>query len=291
MNIAFVYEFGQEVWSTPSSLMEEFKSRGHVVDRYYLSETGMMDFLASNKKYDLILSLDWKGLHLDRLSKNKIDSVLIAELADCPQNLDRHRNKLGHFHAYLCPDYQSTETLKQQGHNAFWFNHFADSKIHHAFYSTPKDTFSQKIRSTRGAGGSQFMDYLSQLMPNKFLNRNGLTGLEYGAFLNNGKIVLQNSRWGEITRRIFEGMACHRLVITDRLSEDTHISELFKEDLHIVYYDNMADCISKLNYYMSTEADNIREEIEIQGHMKVLENHTQVQRVHQILQIYNNIKS
>ncbi len=42
-------------------------------------------------------------------------------------------------------------------------------------------------------------------------------------------MVIQNSRWGEVTRRIFEGMACGKLVLCDRLNESKKLHELIIE--------------------------------------------------------------
>jgi spore maturation protein CgeB len=80
-------------------------------------------------------------------------------------------------------------------------------------------------------------------------NRNGMDAIEHTEFLNSGLMVIQNSRWGEITRRLFEGMACGKMVITDRLKESTGLSEMFIEGEEIIYYYNILDCIQKINYY------------------------------------------
>lgn len=284
IKIAFVYEFGQEEWSTPYSLIAEFRERGYHVDRYYFSDEGV-DLLYNNKKeYDIIFSLDWKGLEVKKLNKKVFDnSFLITELADCPQNFEKHSNKIGKYHCYLCPDYTSTINYMSLCDNVVWFNHFADTKIHHEYGES--DTLPS-VRSTRGPGGSQFMEHLSYIMPNKFINRNGLHGENYGKFLSNGKIVLQNSRWKEITRRIFEGMACGKLVITDRLPENTNIDKLFVENEDIVYYDGISDCISKINYYLCDEGEQDRLRIAKNGYLKTIKNHTQKNRVDLILENY-----
>ena len=51
--IAFVYEFGDEVWSTPASLMNEFKRRGYEVHRYHLTNGGCDDL--PNNQFDILL--------------------------------------------------------------------------------------------------------------------------------------------------------------------------------------------------------------------------------------------
>jgi spore maturation protein CgeB len=101
-------------------------------------------------------------------------------------------------------------------------------------------------------------------------------------------MVIQNSRWGEITRRLFEGMACGKMVITDRLHESTGLSQMFIEGEEIVYYDNMLDCIKKINYYNENRDELNR--IALNGMNKVLNNHTQIQRVDKLITEFNNFK-
>ena len=62
-------------------------------------------------------------------------------------------------------------------------------------------------------------------------------------------MVVQNSRWGEVTRRIFEGMACGKMVLCDRLHENKKLHELFIDGEDIVFYDDIVDCINKMNKY------------------------------------------
>jgi spore maturation protein CgeB len=101
-------------------------------------------------------------------------------------------------------------------------------------------------------------------------------------------MVVQNSRWGEVTRRIFEGMACGKMVLCDRLDKSKKLDELFVDGEDIVYYDDMIDCINKMNEYSSN--DKLRNKIAENGYKKVLENHTQIQRVDFIIDNFNEWK-
>jgi spore maturation protein CgeB len=82
-------------------------------------------------------------------------------------------------------------------------------------------------------------------------------------------------------------MACGKMIITDRLPDHSHIDDLFIENEDIIYYDNIADCISKINYYLCKEGSGHRERIAANGYAKVLQDHTQVQRVESILKKHN----
>lgn len=285
-NIAFIYEYGNETWSTPQSLINELVSRGHSVCRYHLTDYEKLLQGLANNTFDIIITLDWKGLDIPKDIHDAIPSSCfkIRECADTPQNYEAHLPHVNYYNLLLTPDYASSEKYSATGVPCVWFNHFADTNIHRAY---PNVDSMPPVRSTRGQGGSNIMDYLSTLMPNKFINRNGLMGPDYGQFLSNGKIVIQHSRWGEITRRVFEGMACNNLVLTDRLTKHTKIDDLFVEDMEIVYYDDIPSLISKINYYLCPEGEGERLRIANNGFNKVTKYHTQVNRVDDIISKYN----
>ena len=112
---------------------------------------------------------------------------------------------------------------------------------------------------------------------------------EHTEFLNKGLMVVQHSRWGEVTRRIFEGMACGKMVLCDRLDKSKKLDELFVDGEDIVYYNDMIDCIEKMNKYSEDKVE--RDRIAKNGYDKVLKNHTQKQRVDFIIDKYNEWKN
>jgi spore maturation protein CgeB len=166
------------------------------------------------------------------------------------------------------------------GIDAEWINHFADTAVQFPMNLEPKHV----AVTTRGIGNSAFLDYITRWAEGAVGNRNGLGAKEHTEFLNTGLMVIQNSRWKEITRRLFEGMACGKMVLTDRLPEETGLSEMFIDGEDIVYYDEMFDCIEKMNYYNENEEE--RERIAHNGMMKVLHNYTQIQVVDKLIAAY-----
>jgi ribosomal protein L33 len=297
--IAFIFAHRPtDVWSTPLSIVNEFKRRGWETKIYSLFDvydnyvdTNIQKLIDDSKSNefnpDIVMYMDWGRFDSVLLDKKNIPgSFWVMESGDDPQNYDRNSVKANKFHLILTPAHDSYLKYKDKGHPTLWWPHFADTNIHIPYNGyTPFDELPP-VRSTRGPGGSNLMDYLSQIMPDKFINRNGLSGMEYGDFLNSGVLVFQQSRWHEITRRVFEGMACGKLIITDRLPIQSNIDNLFVENEDIVYYDNLGDCISKINYYLSSEAKEDRERISLNGYNKVINMHTQVKRVDSILMSY-----
>lgn len=290
MKIAFIYACIQdEIWSTPLSLANEFASKGWEVDIFStLSTTGnytdagikaMHDQIHSgNYDPDIIMYMDWGRFDSPLLDKAKYPKAYwVSEMGDEPQNFNRNFPRAERFNICLSPDYVSTENYKATGYNALWMTHWADTTIQYTKYST----ILYDAVCTRGYGTSGILDRLSHDLGSRFRNKNGYEGIAHSEALQQGKLVVQHSRYGEITRRIFEAMACGKMVLTDRLDPSTHLQDLFKDQVEIVFYDNYEDCRNKLEYYVNNTIE--REQIAQAGKANVLKNHTQYQRVNTIL--------
>jgi spore maturation protein CgeB len=87
---------------------------------------------------------------------------------------------------------------------------------------------------------------------------------------------------------MFEGMMAKRMVIADRVIKETRIDDLFVEDRDIVYFDTLNDAIEKINYYAVKEHE--RDIIAANGYNKVINNHTQIQRVDTLLNAIRELK-
>jgi hypothetical protein len=286
--IAFIFAYRPtDKWSTPLAIVNEFQSRGWNTPIYSLFDdkdnyTDNNIYSLLDTKPDIIIHMDW-GRHLSPiLAKLKsTGAYCIMESGDDPQNFERNIYKAPYFDLILSPDMRAVTEYNNRGYNCIWWTHFADTRI---YYSMPEILEKYIALSSRGSGSSPILDALAQ--DSNFVNISGWHGIEHAKFLNSAPIVVQHSRWGEITRRIFEGMACGKLVITDRLNKATHIDDLFIEDLDIIYYDNLKECIDKINYYYINEKTRL--EIANSGKSKVIQNHTQQQRVDLILNQWKN---
>jgi len=288
MKVTFIYAYENEEWSTPMALANEFESIGAEVDFVSIgsNRTGKYNdqelqlWIQQDLDCDIAIFMDWGRFDSPLLDKKLVDAFWVQESGDDPQNFERNFPKSNKFHITLSPDYDATEEYKSQGIDAYWWTHFADTRV-----QFPMDIEEEYVAvTTRGVGNSQFLDVLTQHGGGTIGNQNGLDSEEHTKFLNKGLMVIQNSRWGEVTRRIFEGMACGKLVLCDRLEKSKKLDELFTDGEDIVYYDDMIDCINKMNKY--SEDDVERNRIAQNGYKKVLENHTQKQRVKFIIDKY-----
>lgn len=288
MKITFIYAYENEDWSTPMALINEFKSRNWEVDIVSIgsnrtgkySDIELKKWIDSNPVTDIVLFMDWGRFDSPYLNKNLVNAFWIQESGDDPQNFERNFPKSNRFHLTITPDYDSYLEYKTRGINSEWIPHFADTRVQYPIEMTPEYV----AVTTRGRGGSQFLDELTDWGDGAIGNKNGLNAIEHTKFLNKGLIVVQNSRWGEITRRIFEAMACKKLVITDRLTENKKLHELFIENEDIIFYDSLHDCIEKINYYHENKEE--RNKLANNAYEKVLNNFTQVQVVNKLLEKY-----
>jgi hypothetical protein len=286
-NIAFIFAHRDtDKWSTPLSIVNEFKSRGWNTKIYSLFDsndnyvdTNIYDLLKTNP--DIILHMDW-GRHLSPILSKLRDTgaFCVMESGDDPQCFDRNVIKAPWFDLILSPDINSVNKYKNLGYNAYWWTHFADTAIQY-----PMDVNEDYVAvSSRGMGSSPILDTLATYYEGLICNKNGWYGIEHTKFLNSGKMVIQHSKWGEITRRIFEGMACGKLVMADRLAKNVCLDELFTDGEDIILYDDLQDCAEKIVYY--NENDVERNRIANNGRNKVLKHHTQTQRVDLIIEKY-----
>tara|TARA_Y100000768_G_scaffold4892_1_gene3497 strand:- start:725 stop:1618 length:894 start_codon:yes stop_codon:yes gene_type:complete len=294
MKITFIYAYENEEWSTPLSLAYEFEERGWDVgivtigsnstQQYY--DDNIKEWLEEKDDSDIVLFMDWGRFDSPLLDKEKLPSAFwVQESGDDPQNFDNNFPKSKRFNMTLSPDNDSAEEYKKRGVNAHWWTHFADTAV-----QFPMEDIQEVFVgvTSRGVGGSQFLDTLTLHGDGTIGNQNGMGPDEHTEFLNSGMMVVQHSRWGEVTRRIFEGMACGKMVLCDRLNESKKLEELFEDGEDIVYYDDMVDCINKMNKYSQNNKE--RKRIAENGYRKVLDNHTQKQRVDFIIEKYNEWK-
>ena len=295
MKITFIYAYETgEVWSTPMSLINEFKKRGWETDIVSIgsNRTGIYEdsqlqlWIQQDLPTDIVMFMDWGRFDSKWLDRSlKPNSFWIQESGDDPQNFERNYPKANRFHLTITPAANACEEYKHRGINALWIPHWADTAVQYPLDMEPKYV----AVTTRGMGGSQFLDHLTQWSDGMVANRNGMDAEEHTKFLNSGLMVVQNSRWHEITRRLFEGMACGKMVLTDRLPDEAKLNELFVEGEEIVLYNDMFDCIEKLNYYNENEVE--RERIAYNGMQKVLNNYTQIQVVDKLIEQWKNYQS
>ena len=284
--ITFIFDYKDEEWCMPLAILNEFKERGwetEIVPIPNGDDSQLQLWIQQDTSTDIVMFLDWGRFDSKWLDKSlKPNSFWIQESGDDPQNFERNYPKANRFHYTITPDRVSAYEYRSRGIDCDWVPHWADTMVQFPMNLEPEYVGV----TSRGRGGSEFLDYLTHWAEGAIGNQNGMDAKQHTEFLNKGLMVIQNSRWGEITRRIFEGMACGKMVLTDRLDISRGLEELFIDGEDIVLYNDMFDCIEKMNYYNENEEE--RERIAHNGMVKVLHNYTQVQVVDKLIKQYKN---
>jgi len=284
-------KFGEK-WSTPLGIRNELVSRGHEIRHYNLYHDEGRLFPNNVRHYsnqgintlfnearvgqfipDAIFVMDygpWDALQFDKCYFPQ--SVLVKEAGDEPQAHRQHRIAAPRVHVILSPDRECVARYTEAGFRAVHWTHFADTSIFRPL-GIP-EIFD--CVTTCGSRGQGLTDQIQKALKDQFNNERYFYGEDHARRLNMGKIVFQCSQFKEITRRIFEGMACGKMVLTDRLPHTTGLSDMFIDGEDIVYYDNAEDAVDKIKYFASH--DDERQAIARNGYNKIMSFHTQIQR-------------
>ena len=102
---------------------------------------------------------------------------------------------------------------------------------------------------------------------------------EVGQVYSQSGIVFNTSIAGDVTMRVFEGTACGALVLTDSVANG--LENLFEIGHEIVTFDNDADLLGKVAYYLENEEE--RERIAQAGYERTHAQHTYLHRVEQMI--------
>jgi len=106
-------------------------------------------------------------------------------------------------------------------------------------------------------------------------------GIWLGWAYSKAKIIYNCSVNDDLNQRCFEAMACKRLLLTDKISAESGIDDLFKDGEDYVSYKDEKDCLDKAKYYLSHEPERLK--IAESGYKKVIEKHTYDIRMKEML--------
>ncbi len=191
------------------------------------------------------------------------DAVFISGL----DSLDAYRRLLGHsqiFHLPLCIDPQEHRRLDLPRIYDVAFV----GNLSRAHRKTPRAR-QLRLLAARYKTNDFFRVY---------------SQAEQAQIYNQAKIVFNSSIAGEVTQRVYEGTACGALVITDTRPEA--LGELFELGRDLVPYQDEADLIAKIDYYLSHAEE--RERIAENGYQRTLTHHTYAHRAQAFLEAMTN---
>ena len=159
--------------------------------------------------------------------------------------------------------------------------HFKESNIKKdldvTFIGTPHDQrieflceLSNNISMNINIFSTEWRKFKSQLSKNANVNiSNSIYGNDYRQVINRSKIMLgfmTQSNIDEYSRRSFEISACGSFLLSQR---STFQKRFFRENKEAVYFDDVTECIDKINYFMDHPKE--RKIIELAGNRRVKE--------------------
>lgn len=280
-----------DTWNIPISFYNHFKKLGFntvfyntLVDGKF-NEVNLIKLIGDYKDDtfipDLVLHLDFGLFNSQYIHKQYIPTAKwVIESGDDPQNFRLNFPKIqrGNFDMVLTPDIRCAQEYNKHNINAVWCPYFADPDQ----FDIKQEPIYNAV-TTRSIEEPFFKD-LKQILGDEFEARKDfLQGKDHSIHLKKGKIVVQNSKYKEITRRVFEGMMANRLVITDRPDPETKMNLIFNENQDIVYFDNIKECVEKIKFFAINESDRLT--IAQNGFNKVSTKHTTTQRIKKILEL------
>lgn len=308
MNIALLYASWRnegEEHSWPMAVHQEFLNRGHQVVDYNLyhangqlhpkrkirfySDEGLnsmySDIRSGLFNPDIIMQFDY-GQHNSAILDKKFypSAKWILEAGDDPQAFRANISKAGKFDLVLTPHLPCVEQYQKYGINAKWWTQSCD--IDYLDQVTDVPIIFGAV-STCGPRGNGLTEKVKEALGNDFVYDRYYYNKDHTRRLKSGKIVFHHSQYGEIGRRVMEGMGCKKLVICDRLQKEVGLDSIFEENKEIVFYDSADDAIEKIKYYLSHDEE--RESIAEAGFNKVMQNHSVKARVDQLEQFIGNL--
>lgn len=132
--------------------------------------------------------------------------------------------------------------------NAFYLPQFADTNIYfpHSLYSKSidvgivcKDIFLKR---------KNFLNVCSTITDFKVQRKQNIYFHDQAAFYRQCKIVLNDSQFMEVGTRLYEASACGACVVQEYVKD---IEELFIENKEMVFYRDLKDMISKVNWLLA----------------------------------------
>ena len=292
MNIALVYDFNPQKpdkWNTPIGIGNSFEKKGHAVKHYALNSKAC-DFskLHTNADNHDLIFFCWCGpspsfdLGLKNL-REKTNTKLFLELGDEPQTYPDNQERIKYVDAFFTPDLRCHKEYISRGLSSQWMTHWCDDII---FYKKENPN-RQNICVTSCIGYRPLIEEFSNIFKDKFVNKQ-VWNFDNTDYFNSGTFTYQYARFDEITRRIFEAGGCGNAIITNRISSETGIYDLFVEDEDICYFSTEQEAYEKM--IKLYEDDDYRNKLANNIYKKITQHHLVGHRVDQIIEIYNSIK-
>lgn len=275
----------------------------------------------------VVLVSDFGSYPWQELGKSLAPGALwVLECGDDPQRFAANAARGGRYDVLLTPDLASVEQYEESGLPCLNTNNTSTPRVHwmtHHAGIYPADlqrhlmahhqhlpgAYSERPHNVVTSCGQRgtVPAIAAQLRARhdiEVVNARATPGAAHHDLLASGRIVLNQAKYGEVTRRIFEAMLAGSLVVTDALhpsrglhkvsqalnglhSELTHtclvLPQLFTPGRDIVTYSSTEEAVELLHHY--TRHPEEAERMAAAGQLSVLQHHTASARAAQLEQL------
>jgi len=229
---------------------------------------------------DAVLEVDGDGkYHLTGYHRLEIPAFYWA--------IDSHSEYKRSFQRLIAKDFEHIFVVQKEylsmfakmGKSCSWLPLACDTEIHHPYPQEPMkydmvfvgNPNSPKRRELLGRLSGKFkVAILTGLKPAEMARAYSMAPLAFNCSVNN-----------DINMRIFETLACGRLLLTDRI-HNNGFDELFTDRQHLVVYDD-SDLESRVEHYLNNPSEI--ERISRNGFDLVVSKHTYLDRAKQLLSL------
>jgi len=201
-----------------------------------------------------------------------------------PKPYKKIKNKVKNYDFVFCMQKEGCKKLfKDTGKKTFWVP-WATDEVPSEF-SFPQEENKKWDICFIGTDGKYslrkvMLEILRINYKNIYIGRAHFSQLR--DYYSKARIVANYPINNDINPRIFEVMGAGTLVITHRVVNNG-FEELFKENEHLVVFDDFGEMIEKINYYLKNKEE--RERIARNGFEYVRNNHTYRERLIKIFKI------
>jgi len=301
-----------------------FDDRQHIIPgriRYRIKWFNQLDLehinrrmlrLASEKKPDIAIVAGGHRITASTIKTlNANGIVTILWTIDAPINFQPILSVAPHYNHIFCQGSEAVELLGNKGiKGAHWLPVACDPNSHRplelsnkekkyyghdivfvgSYYPVRADLFEKLTEFDFDLWGPGWEQLPSKSALRDFLRGGQLKQEVWSRIYNASKIVLATHYQDPDNRfpvyqaspRIFEALACRCFVLVDRQKD---VLSLFNDGEHLVGFDGIADLREKIKYYL--RHPNERNKIATQGYREVLERHTFIHRINEMLSTIN----
>ena len=225
-------------------------------------------------KFDLFLNID------DGFQYHLPDHLRPAAcwVIDTHMNFEWCLEKAAHYDYVFAAQRDGVLNLRNKGiESAHWLPLACDPEIHRPYQATKQFDFSF-VGNLVGTERSALLESLVQKYPDNFVGQKYFE--EMARIYSASRLIFNRSVKNDINMRVFEGMGCGGLLLTNDLTENGQ-SELFTEGVHLATYSCPEELHEKLDYYLKPETE--RDKIAQQGYELVVSQHTYQHRMQTLL--------